>query len=200
MTDQEKLKAEPCCAISGKPLTPPLCIRLVVSPEGEVVPDIAENLPGKYIWVNISEVVSNPSVLPERLKKSLGTEVTIRDDMQGWIRQLLHRRMLQHLALAKKAGQLVTGNSKVREALFTGQIILLFQAEGGSQREFSKLIQGVKQPIECCRRFTATELAGILGKNHIGYLALRKGTMAETLMNDYRRYCAAMNTEQKDAL
>ncbi len=182
------------CAITAEPLEKEWAIKLVMSPQGVVVPDLDDALPGKALWA-----VCKPSIWRELLKEEVlerlfGKEAVLLPNFEQRCITMMRQQALQWLALSKKAGKLIVGGQKVKVALNEGRVLLVFQAAGGSKRELKNLLQGPYKSISVCDFFTTDELAGVLGQNHIGYLALLKGGLSEKV---FRRCIQLVEIEQE---
>ena len=114
-------------------------IRFGVSPDGQIVPDILEKLPGRGIWV-----ASERSALETAVKKGLFArgakqQVTVPDTLVDDVERLLAKRLIDGISMARKAGRAVAGYEKVKDWLGREEARILFQATDGSERGKSKL-------------------------------------------------------------
>jgi hypothetical protein len=76
--------------------------------------------------------------------RSLKAEVTVPDDLAGLTRQRLEERLLNALSLARKAGQIVTGATKVKAAIEAGDVVALFAASDAAADGRNKLAGSLK--------------------------------------------------------
>ena len=86
---------------------------------------------------------------PRRVKKkafekSLKQKVGLPEDLPGLTRRRLTERFLAALQMARKAGQLVTGATQVREAITSGEIVALITATDAAEDGRSKLLSALK--------------------------------------------------------
>ena len=106
------------CAVSREVRPIDELIRFVVSPSGEVVADLKRKLPGRGLWVSASRQdalrkrcgVTNSA---KGFKRQVRAAPTLADDTEA----LLVRSCIEALAMAAKAGQVVSGFTKVEDAL-----------------------------------------------------------------------------------
>ena len=102
------------CLVTGERQGKAEMIRFVVSPDGQIVPDILEKLPGRGIWVT-----SDPDILRQAVSKQLFSrgakqKVTVADDLPEQVEALLVRRVCELIALSRKSGKAVAGFEKVK--------------------------------------------------------------------------------------
>ncbi|MEJ2035435.1 MAG: RNA-binding protein, partial [Maritimibacter sp.] len=114
-------------------------IRFVVSPTGEITPDLLEKLPGRGIWVT-----ADPAALEKAVKKNLFARaarqtVTVPEGMVARLEPALADRVIHLISLARKAGSAVAGYEKVKDWLAKDQARVLIQATDGSERGKTKL-------------------------------------------------------------
>ena len=68
--DEDDAMRERRCIVSGEVLPEGKLIRFVVSPDGEVTPDVAATLPGRGIWVSATRKALNIAVIPPTIVTS----------------------------------------------------------------------------------------------------------------------------------
>jgi predicted RNA-binding protein YlxR (DUF448 family) len=119
-------------------------IRFVVSPDGELVPDTDAKAEGRGVWISLGEKHVAEAVKKKAFEKSLKEKVALPEDLPGLTRQRLTERLLAALQMARKAGQLVTGATQVREAIVSGKVVALITAADASEDGRSKLLSALK--------------------------------------------------------
>jgi ribosomal protein L7Ae-like RNA K-turn-binding protein len=167
------------CAITGEALVQEEALKLVLSPDNVVLPDIEGSLPGDVCWVAFSDAVLKKLHQPDVVQSLFTKNAVLLPEFDKQLQRMLKRQLVQWLALSRKAGRLCCGSQKVRKALEEGAVMLVFQAKDGSERELKKLLQGLGKTTSVCNLFSGEELAGIFGRDHIGYLALEKAGLSE---------------------
>ena len=83
-------------------------IRFVISPDGQVVPDLAEKLPGRGIWVSADRVSLDEAVKKKLFAKAARADVTVVDGFVDLIEKGLTARVIHLISLARKAGGAVS--------------------------------------------------------------------------------------------
>src|ERR1700704_1366786 len=109
------------CAVSREVRPIGELIRFVVSPQGEVVPDLKRKLPGRGLWVSASRRTVAEAVRRHQFSKGFKREVRASPALAAETEALLVRSAAEALAMAAKARQVVSGFSKVEGALSQGQ-------------------------------------------------------------------------------
>src|SRR5690606_3595920 len=98
-------------------------IRFVVSPEGEVVPDTAAKAEARGVWISLGEQAVAEAVRKKAFARSLKENVRVPDVLAAPLRRRLTERLRARLPRSRKAGQIVTGASKVKAALEAGGVV-----------------------------------------------------------------------------
>ena len=119
-------------------------IRFVVSPDGEVVPDTDAKADGRGVWISLGAKAVAEAQKKKAFARSLKSEVKVPDDLSGLTRRRLEERFLSALSLARKAGQLVTGASKVKSAIEAGEVLALLTATDAAEDGRNKLLGSLK--------------------------------------------------------
>ena len=124
-------------------------IRFVVAPSGEVVADLKRKLPGRGLWVSASHQAVAEAVRRHQFSKGFKREVRVAPTLAADTEALLVRFVTEALAMAAKAGQVVSGFGKVADALERRQvqapIRALIHASDGAADGIRKLDAMVRQ-------------------------------------------------------
>jgi predicted RNA-binding protein YlxR (DUF448 family) len=161
-------------------------VRFVVGPEATIVPDVAGRLPGRGIWVGADAATLRTAVEKGLFSRAAKARVTVPDDLAYVVERALVQRLLEALALARKAGAAVAGREKTREALASGQAALLLQAADGSVRERRELRPpaGPESRFEC---LAADELGMAFGRDRVIHAAVLAGGLADRVRDEALR-------------
>ncbi len=163
-------------------------IRFVRGPGGVVVPDLARKLPGRGVWVSLDAKLLDQAIARKMFARGFGAETTIPPDLPDIVSKLLRQQALSLLSLAKKAGEAVSGFTKVEDMLGRGRARLLFHgtdAKPDGCRKLDKLAQpGVVEKIVL---FEIHELDLAFGRPNVVHAAVAKGGLAEKLSAAVRR-------------
>lgn len=137
-------ETERMCALTREVLPAGDLIRFVVSPDGEIVPDTDARAEGRGVWVSLGMARVAEAQKKKVFARSLKSEVKVPEDLAGLTRRRLEERWLSALSLARKAGQLVTGATKVRAAIDGGEIRALITATDAAADGRGKLAGALK--------------------------------------------------------
>ena len=108
------------CAVSREVRPIDELIRFVVSPEGTVVPDLKRKLPGRGLWVSASRAAVAEAVRRNQFSRGFKRDIRAAKTLPEDTENLLVRGAIEALAMAAKAGQVVSGFGKVEDALRAG--------------------------------------------------------------------------------
>jgi predicted RNA-binding protein YlxR (DUF448 family) len=181
------------CIASGEVRPKEALLRFVVGPDGGVVPDLAERLPGRGLWVSADAAALNKAVAKNLFAKAARRKVDLPEDLESRVEALLRQRVLELLSLARRAGELVAGHDKVRARLEAGGAALLIQAEDGAAEScdrLARLARGVRPGIDIYRVLPAVELGAALGREQAVHVAVDPGGLAERLNRELARFMA----------
>lgn len=168
------------CIATQNELPARQAIRFVVGPNNAVFPDIREDLPGEAVWMTADYIIVKQAIADGTLAKAFKNSVAIVEEgLEDKIEILLRKSALQLLSLCKKSGVLVSGFQKVQEALHgKKKVKLLVFASDGAEDGKNKLrlnTSGIKE----ISIFNSSELAAVLGREHVVHVALMTGGMTK---------------------
>ncbi len=126
-------------------------IRFVVGPDGVLVPDTDARAEGRGVWVSLGQTSVAEAVRKKAFARSLKGPVEVPADLPALTRLRLEQRLLSSLQMAKKAGQLVTGMTRVKLALETGAAIALITASDAAPDGRKKLLATLKGASQAAR-------------------------------------------------
>ena len=174
------------CVVTRERLGKEKLVRLVAGPDGMLVPDLEERLPGRGLWITARQDIVERAVTKRLLARAAGAEIAVPPDLADRIAALLTRRCLELVGLARRAGQAVAGFEKVKAALERGDVALLLQAADGSPEQRAKLMPR-SAATSVIALFSSAELAEIFGRDMAVHVAVRRGGIAERLARDCAR-------------
>lgn len=181
------------CIVTRDVLPKDVLVRFVIGPSGEVVPDVQGRLPGRGLWVKSERAALRSAVAKNQFAKAARRSVDVPSDLVGRTAGLLRQRCLDHLGFARRAGQVVCGFEKVRDALRAGRVGVLVAASDGAADGCAKL-KAMAGRLPTLTLFTVTELSAALGRENVVHAALVPGRLAERLLVDAARL-AGLDTD-----
>ena len=180
------------CAVSREVKPVDELIRFVLSPQGEVVPDLKRKLPGRGLWITASRARVAEAVRRNQFGRGFRRDVRAAQTLASDTEKLLVRSAIEALAMAAKAGQVVSGFAKVEEALAGGQAKALIHASDGAADGIRKLDAIVRQragnhgesaPFPVVTALTSAELDLALGRANVIHAALLAGPAGKTFLS-----------------
>jgi len=126
--DEEDDASARTCIATRAVRPPEEMLRFVRAPDGQVVPDIRRELPGRGVWVTATAEAVRQAVKRKAFGRSFRAEVTVDPQLAEVVDRLLAEAALQSLAMANKAGRVVAGFGKVESALRAGEAVALLHA------------------------------------------------------------------------
>jgi hypothetical protein len=197
---------ERTCIATRARLSPDDLIRFVAGPDGTIVPDVAQRLPGRGVWVGLSRAAVEKAARQNAFARSLKRPVVVPEGLPSLVEGLLRRRALDALSIANKAGLAVAGFVKVETLLATGEVAALVHAADGAADGTAKLgrrlravtatieeIEGGAEPAPIIDWLTSTELSLALGRQNVVHAALRAGGATTNFLREagrLKRYLA----------
>jgi predicted RNA-binding protein YlxR (DUF448 family) len=186
------------CIVTRRPAGPGELIRFVVGPDGAVVPDLKRSLPGRGCWVTAEREHVDKAVKKGAFARALKAQVTVPPDLGGMVDRLLAKSALGALGLARKAGAVALGATKVEASVRSGAALLVLHAAEASEDGLRKIAQARRATahaggpeIMAYKLFSEQELGLALGGTnviHAAVLAGDAGRAAEKRMVALDRY------------
>lgn len=182
---QTKTQDEPerRCIATGESQPKGGLIRFAVAPDGRVVPDLLERLPGRGIWVSADRAALETATKKNLFARSAKVPVTVPENLIAEVEAGLVRRIVELISLDRKAGRAVTGFEKVKDWLAKGEAAVLIQASDGSGRGKDKLHSppGKGSFIGC---LTAAEIGLAFGRDYAIHAALAAGGLTTRVVEE----------------
>ncbi|MCA0042104.1 RNA-binding protein [Celeribacter litoreus] len=187
-----KDEAERRCIVSREAQPKRGLIRFVIAPDGLVVPDLAEKLPGRGIWVAADRAALDEAVKKNLFSKAARTKVIVPDNFVDLIEAGMADRVVHLISLARKAGQAVCGFEKVKNWLADGHAKILLQASDGSERGKGKL--WTPEGGRWFGHLTSSELGLAFGRESVIHGALAGGGLSKRVVEDANRLMGVRET------
>jgi len=156
------------CVATGETLSKSDMIRFVMAPDKSLVPDIAEKLPGRGVWVKATEEALKSALTSGGFKRGLKADVKAdTDEVIDLTRTLLKKRVLSLLTMSLKAGRIHMGFDQVKSAAQSGPLAWRIEASDGSAGGRSKIRVLTKAMSEEFQR-QHTPVIGCFGAEVLG--------------------------------
>jgi len=189
-----KSGTERLCAVTRQVRPIGELIRFVVGPDGTVVPDVKRKLPGRGLWISnsrttVAEAVRR-GVFARGFKRQVGVPPALADETS----KLLACSVIDALAMAAKAGEVVAGFTKVERSLTEGTAVALIHAADAAADGVRKLnaiarrtadpagINDLRGHLPIIEALTSDELDLALGRSNVIHAALLAGAAGTTVL------------------
>jgi uncharacterized protein len=184
------------CAVTRQVRPIDELIRFVVAPSGEVIADLKRKLPGRGLWISASRRTVAEAIRRNQFGKGFKREVRVAPTLAADTEALLVRGVIEALAMAAKAGQVVSGYGKVEDALQSRQaqnpIRALIHASDGAADGIRKLDALARQKagvndespeFPVVTALTSEQLDLALGRSNVIHAALLAGPASKTFLS-----------------
>ena len=184
------------CAVSREVRPIDELIRFVVAPSGEVIADLKRKLPGRGLWVSASRQTVAEAVRRNQFSKGFKREIRAKATLPADTEALLVRSAAEALAMAAKAGHVISGFAKVEGLLEQGRAGALIHASDGAADGIRKLdaivrqkrgnigeSQDFPQDFPIVNVLTSAELDLALGRSNVIHAALLAGPASKTFLS-----------------
>jgi predicted RNA-binding protein YlxR (DUF448 family) len=178
------------CAASGQVKEEDELLRLAISPDDELFPDIAAKLPGRGIWISADRVSVDIAIKKGLFNRAAGKSVKAPDDLGDLFESLLVSRALNLLGLARRAGGLAIGYDASHLALKAGKPAWRIEAKDGAadgRGKLDRLAKAAWGSIPVARSFDAEQLGIALGRSHVVHAVLAEGAQSRSFGTTMRK-------------
>lgn len=159
-----------------------------------MTPDTRRKLPGRGLWLRARRAVVTEAMRRNIFAKGFRSPARAPADLADLVDSLLRRDAIDALSLANKAGLVLTGYEKIREAIAKGRVEWLLHALDAAASGCERLDRlaayrtadgGTRNPgseepglSSLPRMFTAAELSLALGRENVVHVGLKRGEAA----------------------
>jgi predicted RNA-binding protein YlxR (DUF448 family) len=213
-SDSSDASPERKCILSGEHASRDALIRLAISPDGLVLPDVLARAPGRGAWIGASRADLEKALAKGKLKGALarafgkslgGAPLTIPDDLPARIEAALLRAVTDRLGLEMRAGRLLLGSDRIAENARAGKVAWLGHAADASEDGSRKLDQAWRVGEEAegsgLRGHTLpldrAALSVALGRDNVVHLALTDEAAAARLLAPLQRLLRYLGLSDK---
>ena len=193
----EKHDPERTCILTRRKATKEQLIRLALSPDGEVAPDVRARAPGRGAWVGVTRAELDAANDKGKLKGALqrafkSNDVKVPADLGERTEAALRQAALDRLGMEARAGNLINGSEKVEAAARSGKVHLLIHAADAGADGNGKLDQawrvggGAQRGVIFPLPRTILSLA--LGRENVVHVALTDPAAASRVSHALERW------------
>ena len=189
-----RTEPERTCIVTREAKAPEGLIRFVLGPGDEVVADLRNRLPGRGAWVTARHEVVAQAVKRRLFSRAFKADAKASPALADEIRGAMLADLRQSLALANKAGRVVTGFAKVEAAIRDEPLAALVHASDSSPDGRRKLAGALRKRLgdAICRVPVVDILSGeeldlALGRSNVIHAALVAGAGSDGFLARWRR-------------
>ena len=182
MSEAEVLP-ERTCIITRQQRPEEELIRFVLSPEGEVTPDLKRKLPGRGAWVTKSRVDVAEAVSRKAFARAFGESAKAAADLPDLVAKLMRHDLVQALSLARKAGLAVAGFTKVEDAAKQASILAVIHVTGAAPDGVAKVDRLCGPEAAVLDFWRPDELDLAFGRENVVHAALKRGGGAQKVLD-----------------
>jgi len=175
---------------SGETVPTDGLIRFVVSPQGMLTPDIAHKLPGRGLWIAAERPALEVALKKNIFSRAAKRQVKADPDLPRLVHDLLRRRCLDLLGLARREGGIVNGFEKALAAVKSGKAGWIIEASDGAEDGRRRILYagGQQTPSpNVCGSFSNAELSLALGTENAIHVALLSGRRVQRWSLEMKR-------------
>jgi predicted RNA-binding protein YlxR (DUF448 family) len=167
-------------------------IRFVLGPDGTVIPDVKCKLPGRGLWITASRPTIEEAARRNVFTRGFKTAAKVGSNLGAETERLLETAALDALAIASKAGRVVSGFAKVEAAIVKGKAKALLHAADGAADGKRKLNAALApnreqtaqlaDEVNIIEEFSGAQLDLALSCPNVVHAALLAGPGSETFL------------------
>ncbi|NTU76684.1 MAG: DUF448 domain-containing protein [Alphaproteobacteria bacterium] len=172
------------CLVSGVVHPKTELIRFVLDPSSHVIPDLAERLPGRGLWVSASRDALETAIKKNLFTRAAKTKALADPQLLEQVEKLLARRCLELLGLARGAGLVITGQAQVEQAVKEREIYVVLVAADAGRDGPKKLHHATL----VSSGLTRNEQGEALGCGQAVYLGLRPHKLTDKVQTEFARW------------
>ena len=195
---------ERTCVLTRQAGTRDSLIRLALSPDGEVAPDVRARAPGRGAWIGVGRAELDTANAKGKLKGALArafkaSALAVPADLGERIAAALRQAALDRLGMEARAGNLINGADKVETAARAGKVYLLIHAADAGDDGRRSLDQAWRVGGGQARGLVFPEgrtiLSMALGRENVVHIALTDPAAARRVSHAIDRWLAFINPD-----
>ena len=205
LTEAEPHVAERTCVLTRRKATKDELIRLALSPDGTVAPDVRARAPGRGAWIGVMRAELDEANAKGKLKPALQrafktNAVTVPADLGERTEAALRQTALDRLGMEARSGKLINGADRVETAARSGKVYLLIHAADAGEDGRKALDQawrvGGGGPQGLIFPEPRTILSLALGRENVVHVALTDPAAASRVRHALARWLAFTGPER----
>lgn len=180
------------CVLSGEVKPKDELLRFVLLRDGTVVPDFNKKLGGHGFYISNSKKMLEGLMVKNPLNKILHTKTIVGEELPIMVEQILYRKGLEAINLARKAGDLVLGLEKVKDIITRGRAAFVIEASDAGDDGRQRIAIMAKDMEKYCL-YDVAALSKALNRENTVYMAVKKTPVSTMVRVALRRYQTFLN-------
>jgi predicted RNA-binding protein YlxR (DUF448 family) len=190
---------ERTCILTRRKGTKDEFIRLALSPDGEIAPDVRARAPGRGAWIGVARAELDESNAKGKLKPALQrafktNDVHVPADLGERTEAALRQATLDRLGMEARSGKLINGADRIEAAARAGKVAFLIHAADSGEDGRKRLDQawrvGGGGPQGVIFPEGRTILSMALGRENVVHVALTDPAAASRVSRALARWRA----------
>jgi predicted RNA-binding protein YlxR (DUF448 family) len=164
-------------------------IRFVIGPDRAVVPDLKRKLPGRGVWVTGRRDTLAAAVKRGAFARAFRADVTVAPDLPDAVENLITQSLLDALAIARKARQVISGFAQVEAAAESGTAAAFLHAADARPEGIRQTTAAIRRGyaadaanVVVIRALTSAQLDLAIGRPNVVHAALLAGRAGDTVL------------------
>lgn len=175
-------------------------LRFVCAPDGTVVPDLEQKLPGRGAYTCLSRACLLQAVSRRGFQRAFKGKADMVDaqELVGMVQQQMERRISGYLSLAAKAGALISGGEAVERVLKGAKPVYLLLLAGDISPTIAEKWQGMADRLQVpvVQVFNKDVVGQLMGKeSERSAVAVMSDGFARSLIRECERYRTYLEEE-----
>jgi uncharacterized protein len=171
------------CSVTDEVLPQSEMIRFVIAPDGHIVADLTHKLPGVFLWVKADHATLKKAIWRNTFTAKTRQNVIIPENLIESIESGLFRLAMQTLSMAKRAGELRFGFTKVDEALRSHTAAVYVVAKDAKENGREKVERlALHQNVTVIDDWSSEELSKAIGEENVIHLVMAHGGLTQKLI------------------
>ena len=162
------------------------CIKICLSPDNKLIPDLFDKLPGKSIWLPADKSLIVDILRKDELKTYFGVSKIFSPDLVSIIEMILRKKILSSISLTKKSGVLAIGLDAIKTQLIQNRHCLIIVAMGAkslaNKSYFASENVSIFESL-----LEQRELEKSTGKNNVKYVGIFSKIFKKTIQVDLNK-------------
>lgn len=182
------------CIVTRRSLPRDRLVRFAVAPDGTVVPDLAERLPGRGVWVTAGRPEVSRAAATGVFARAVRARAAAPSDLADRVEAGLLERVIMTIGLCRRAGLAMAGHAKAAGAITAGTVALRLEARDGSAGP-RRALDRLDPAIPVIAVLSGSELARAFERDRLVHVAVTRtsagsGGLVARLRRDAGRLAA----------